>query len=70
MNTIIQNYFVNNWRTTASGVALLVLVGLHYAGINIPGLAIPNDPGSQIAMILSALGLVSAKDGSTTGAAK
>jgi hypothetical protein len=41
---------------------------LHYAGINIPGLTIPNDPGSQIAMILAALGLVSAKDGGTTGA--
>ena len=70
MNAIIQNYFVNNWRTTATGVAMLVLVGLHYVGINIPGLAIPSDPGSQIAMILSALGLVSAKDGGTTGAAK
>lgn len=70
MNSIIQNYFVNNWRTTASGVALLVLVGLHYAGINVPGLAIPNDPSSQLAMILAALGLVSAKDGGTTGVAK
>jgi hypothetical protein len=70
MNAIIQNYFVNNWRTTASGLALLVLVALHYAGINVPGLAIPSDPGSQLAMVLAALGLVSAKDGSTTGAAK
>lgn len=69
MNSVIQNYFTKNWRTTASGLALIVLVGLHYAGINIPGLAIPNDPGSQIAMILSALGLISAKDGGTTGAA-
>ena len=70
MNAIIQNYFVNNWRTTASGVALLVIVGLHYAGINVPGLAIPSDPGAQLAMVLSALGLVAAKDGSTTGVAK
>ena len=70
MHNIISNYFTNNWRTTASGLALIVLVGLHYAGINIPGLAIPNDPGSQLAMILSALGLVAAKDGGTTGAAK
>ena len=70
MNAIIQNYFVNNWRTTATGVAMLALVGLHYVGINIPGVAIPSDPGAQIAMILSALGLVSAKDGGTTGAAK
>ena len=70
MNAIIQNYFVNNWRTTASGMALLVLVGLHYAGINVPGLAIPSDPGAQLAMVLSALGLVAAKDGSTTGVAK
>lgn len=69
MNSIIQNYFTKNWRTTASGLALMVMVGLHYAGINIPGLAIPNDPGSQLAMILSALGLISAKDGGTTGAA-
>ena len=69
MNSVIQNYFTKNWRTTASGLALIVLVGLHYAGINVPGLAIPNDPGSQIAMILSALGLISAKDGGTTGAA-
>jgi len=69
MNSIIQNYFTKNWRTTASGVAMLVLVGLHYAGINIPGLTIPSDAGSQIAMILSALGLVAAKDGGTTGAA-
>lgn len=70
MNSIIQNYFTNNWRTTAAGLALIVLVGLHYAGINIPGLTIPNDPGSQLAMILSALGLISAKDGGTTGVAK
>jgi hypothetical protein len=70
MNAIIQNYFVNNWRTTASGVALLAIVGLHYAGINVPGLAIPSDPGAQLAMVLSALGLVAAKDGSTTGVAK
>jgi hypothetical protein len=70
MDKIIANYFTNNWRTTATGVTMLVLVGLHYAGINIPGLAIPNDPGSQLAMILSALGLVAAKDGSTIGAAK
>jgi hypothetical protein len=70
MDKIIANYFTNNWRTTASGLALMVLVGLHYAGINIPGLEIPNDPGSQLAMILSALGLVAAKDGSTIGAAK
>jgi hypothetical protein len=69
MNSVIQNYFTKNWRTTASGLALIVLVGLHYAGITIPGLEIPNDPGSQIAMILSALGLISAKDGGTTGAA-
>lgn len=69
MNSVIQNYFTKNWRTTASGLALIVLVGLHYAGINVPGLAIPNDPGSQVAMILSALGLISAKDGGTTGAA-
>jgi len=70
MNAIIQNYFVNNWRTTASGVLLAVLVGLHYAGINVPGLVIPSDSGSQIAMILSALGLIAAKDGGTTGVAK
>ena len=70
MNNITQNYFVNNWRTTATGVVMLGLVGLHYVGINIPGLAIPSDPGAQIAMILSALGLMSAKDGGTTGAAK
>jgi hypothetical protein len=70
MNTIIQNYFVNNWRTTASGVAMLVIVGLHYAGISIPGIVVPNDPTSQIGMILGALGLMAAKDGGTTGAAK
>jgi len=70
MPAIIQNYFVNNWRTTASGLALAVIIALHYAGINIPGLAIPSDSGSQIAMILSALGLIAAKDGGTTGVTK
>jgi hypothetical protein len=70
MGNFIQNYFVNNWRTTASGAVLALLVLLHYAGINVPGITIPSDSGSQIAMILSALGLIAAKDGGTTGAAK
>lgn len=70
MSAIIQNYFVNNWRTTASGLAMLAIVGLHYLGISIPGVVVPNDPSSQIGMILGALGLLAAKDGSTTGVAK
>ncbi len=70
MNAFIQNYFVHNWRTTASGVAMLVIVALHYAGISIPGVVVPSDPTSQIGMILGALGLLAAKDGSTTGAEK
>lgn len=67
MGNLIQTYFVANWKTTASGLLLAVIVGLHYVGINVPGLSIPNDAGSQIALILTALGLVSAKDASTTG---
>ena len=67
MGNLIQTYFVANWKTTASGLLLVLLVVLHYFGINVPGLAIPSDAGSQIAMILAAIGLVSAKDASTAG---
>jgi len=67
MGNLIQTYFVANWKTTASGIMLGLLVILHYFGINVPGLAIPSDTGSQIAMVLAAIGLVSAKDASTAG---
>ena len=67
MGNLINTYFVANWKTTASGILLAALVVLHYFGINIPGLTIPSDAGSQIAMVLAALGLISAKDASTVG---
>jgi hypothetical protein len=67
MGNLIQTYFVANWKTTASGVLLGLLVVLHYFGINIPGVVIPSDVGSQIAMVLAAIGLISAKDASTVG---
>lgn len=57
-----KKIFGQDWKTTATGFVMLVLIGLHYVGVNIPGLAIPSDPGAQIMMILSALGLINAAD--------
>lgn len=57
---------VVNWKTTASGIALLLLACLHsLAGIELPGIPMPSLDPATIAIIA---GLLMAKDGNVTGA--
>lgn len=58
-----MDFFKNaaaNWKTTVAGLALLGIYGLQMAGVVIPGVHID---GASIAM---GLGLIFAKDGTTS----
>ena len=55
-----MNHILDNWKTTAPGVVLLVLAALEVVGVKIPG--VPSDPGTLIMQGLAGLGLIAAKD--------
>ena len=55
--------FLTNWKTTSSGVVMIMLaLGSQFFGLTIPGLT--ESPGT---LLLAGIGMLSAKDGNVTG---
>ena len=60
----VKTYLLKNWKTSAAGVAMLVLAALELAGVNVTGVT-NMSPGALIMSGLAAFGLIAAKDASS-----
>ena len=48
---------LTNWKTTVAGIVVIVLGGLHYVGVNVPGFTMDIGPA-----ITAGIGLILAGD--------
>lgn len=57
--------FAANWKTSLSGIGMIVAGALSLLSIKVPGLTV--DPSTALPLIISGFGLLFAKDGNVTG---
>jgi hypothetical protein len=57
----MKNFFIKNWKTTLGGIVVIILTGLHAQG------KIGQDLFTTLIGLLTAAGLIAAKDADKTG---